>query len=388
MFRHIRTCRGVPGLATRRIPDFANLLQIRLVHAKRQPAKGEDNSNERPRVYGLFTPAAAVLSVILSINAQTKPSISCEDEPTSPCDRGRCGQPGCEIHDCLFDDTLVNSLEIDTVVGHEVVAAIRKGHIQTCLQMARKLPSINAPITKSGSTSLMVACAVGNLKLVNVFLKNGADPTIADSNGVTCFARACCEGQCVIARRLYLDKRSDIQQSDYYGRRPVHQAVAGGSLDVLDFLFKVGVNPDSRTGAVTKEGSTRKSRVESPLHVAANQLSIPSKLVGKPLRHCMMEFLLSNGTDLSLQDANGDTVLHLCCRQGDFVGMVLCMSFSDQLDSVRQTCNQKGITFVDEADVRGIFFGTRVRLALLMPIQLRQHFLAWFYSESMTLFRA
>jgi len=306
--------------------------------------------------------------------------------PRSSCEEQGNPQPSASSSEQRWiDDPQAN--DDGSCRGIELVAMIRAGNIQSILQKLETLPHVDTPLTKAGSTALAIACALGNLKLVNVLLKNGADPAKPDSDGVTCVMRACAEGHLSVLRRLYTTQRVDLQSGDRFGRAPIHHAVVGGHLDIVRYLLEgAGINPD--VAIESSAVGARASRHETCLHLAANRLSMPVTIILKPPRYQAMEMLLFYGADPAVADAAGDTVLHLCARQGDLTGLFVLLAGAPQSAAALDARNASGDSVIDEADLFAVKHGLAVRAAKWMPSALRKWIADAVFSEFAAVMRS
>uniref|UniRef100_A0ABD2WGK1 Uncharacterized protein n=1 Tax=Trichogramma kaykai TaxID=54128 RepID=A0ABD2WGK1_9HYME len=185
-----------------------------------------------------------------------------------------------------------------------------------------------------GEGSAALHLSVGRRGLVELLLRQGADPNLADADGFTTlhliyrldpnfaerFFRICDE----IGREVRVDAR------DKLGRTALHMA---RGKTVIELLLRRGADPN----AANEEGST-------PLHILcrdsrdknfdyAKRLLEVSEEIGRPLlidardkkgrtpvhlaldgsRKNLVDWLLRRGADPNLADAEGRTPLHVIC---------------------------------------------------------------------------
>merc|ERR1719291_741574 len=262
--------------------------------------------------------------------------------------------------------------------------------VRRCLYMIKDLlPHIDAPLTNDGRSPLAVACMAGNRALVAALLVLGADPTLVDSQGVTCVHFACEEGNLKILKQLAKDKRVNFDgPADAYGRSPIHRAVACGHMDIMVFLLRRGADPNCAVGAKSQADDEEPS-LDTPLHVAAKSLRRPRKVLLKPTRHQLMEALVLRGADPTLRNHRGDTPLHLCLRAGDLIGFWICLLRAADAPRALEVANQDGITVLEYADKLEITTSISVRLVVYLPPTARQWVLdRVIFNETLAVLRA
>lgn len=268
------------------------------------------------------------------------------------------------------------------VLRAEIVAAIRSEQRAEVLHKVVALPSIDAPITSSGSSTLGVACSMGDLKIVTALLVQKANPATLDGNGASCVARACADGHLKIVRRLYRDERVDLRLPDNWGYAPLHHAIAGGHLEVVEYLLDASVDPNSPTGGA--EDSVPAPRQETPMQVAASRLSVPRTLLYKPQRYEAFSMLLGYNADPLRQDRFGDTVLHLLGRQGDMCGLWLILASIEDVSAALEVKNLDGVTVLDDIDCgTSLMSSVAARLATFLPQVSRGWLLSIMFNEQL-----
>lgn len=203
--------------------------------------------------------------------------------------------------------------------------------------------------TNSGETALHLACWAKDRELVDALLKNRADASLADKNGMTplhvvahsrtnesymanallqCSANvnavdsigrsplhwACFfEGMWIVFQ--ILNKDVDVNLPDYRGDTPLHLACITNRVEISDMLISKGA-----------QISTKNQRGRTALHLAA--LHGSASMVG---------VLLDNGADVHAKDASGDTPLHLAVS---WVSRNVCFEDNDITDVVERLLNR------------------------------------------------
>ncbi|KAL7299617.1 hypothetical protein TKK_0007380 [Trichogramma kaykai] len=186
---------------------------------------------------------------------------------------------------------------------------------------------------KFGNTPLHAAVHRKCLKMIEVLLRRGADPSLANKRGVTPLL-------------LMVDGR------DTSGRTLLHVVMDLGHLNLMEFLLKIGADPNAADNdgetplhtvsryaylnylaqnffeicdaeKITLKLDAKDKRGWTPLHLAINSGS-----------RYIAESLLARGADPNLPNDDGETLLHVICSQGDDKTAKL---FFDICDERKQT---------------------------------------------------
>ncbi|CAB0033139.1 unnamed protein product [Trichogramma brassicae] len=178
-------------------------------------------------------------------------------------------------------------------------------------------------VDKKGNTPLHYALHSGEGRVVELLLRNGADPNLADAEGLTYLHIICEENiffrNCRSAlkmffevnndkhQKLQVDAREKGQHTAAFGSEKIQHAYHGvrrsdedDHYDLLKKFFEVSnvINQPVRVDAFDKEGNT-------PLHLALNR-NIADRTI--------ITLLLRNGANPNLADAKGSTALHVICQ--------------------------------------------------------------------------
>eukprot|EP01102_Stenamoeba_stenopodia_P008656 TRINITY_DN2515_c0_g1_i1.p1 TRINITY_DN2515_c0_g1~~TRINITY_DN2515_c0_g1_i1.p1 ORF type:complete len:1052 (-),score=252.73 TRINITY_DN2515_c0_g1_i1:98-2863(-) len=148
-------------------------------------------------------------------------------------------------------------------------------------------------------TPLHLACKFGASHAVNFLLQNGADCSLADSDGMTALHWACGRS-CFNAISYLLYEGAHMEAEDDLSRRPLHLAVLSDSpesvvLDCVSMLLK----EDCDVNCMDYLGQT-------PFHYAA----------GYKRSVELIQLLAQNGAEINQRDCLGRTALHLAFAQG------------------------------------------------------------------------
>uniref|UniRef100_A0ABD2XEW2 Uncharacterized protein n=1 Tax=Trichogramma kaykai TaxID=54128 RepID=A0ABD2XEW2_9HYME len=223
--------------------------------------------------------------------------------------------------------------------------------------------------TTAGNTPLHLAVSLGNEKVVELLLRQGADPNLANNDGDTALHLICKRyGDNDLMKILFevcdqLKKKVQVDVRDQLGNTPLHWALFHGQKKEVEFLLKRGANPNACN-----------SELVTPLHRIALrgmddnlaevffailvdlQLTVdidaqdvfnntPLHLALEHKHKQMSETLLRRGADPCVADEDGSTALHIICKGDDVNG--LAKMFIKVLQQVRP------IVHVDTQDNEG-----------------------------------
>ncbi|XP_029652975.1 E3 ubiquitin-protein ligase MIB2 [Octopus sinensis] len=190
-----------------------------------------------------------------------------------------------------------------------------------------------------GLTSLMVACRLGDTRLVNMFIGAGANLDISDRFHNTALHYAVIGQRCDVVA-LMLSKGADVNIQDVQGNNPLHLALKKKvSQDIMEALLMTGGRHTIRVNQRNEHGCT-------PLHLACDggytdivRLLLTSRadvntgdnLGNTPLHlSCggvyadIVKLLVDARADVNKRDTNGHTPLHLACYGGQ-TDIVYCL---------------------------------------------------------------
>ena len=104
------------------------------------------------------------------------------------------------------------------------------------------------------TTPLLLACSRGHTRVVDLLLKRGADPTLADGHGVAPLMLASLEGsvECVTQLLEHDAARTTINAHNVYGENALHAACWKGHSKVVKMLLGAGAD----AALITKAGGT------------------------------------------------------------------------------------------------------------------------------------
>jgi uncharacterized protein len=94
----------------------------------------------------------------------------------------------------------------------------------------------------AGLSALHVAIKMGDLKIAEILVKNGADIDFQDNNGNTPLILAVKKKDLELVTFVVL-KGADVNLANNDGVTPLHQAAFSGNEKVVDFLLKAKADP-------------------------------------------------------------------------------------------------------------------------------------------------
>ncbi|KAL7302491.1 hypothetical protein TKK_0005135 [Trichogramma kaykai] len=158
--------------------------------------------------------------------------------------------------------------------------------------------NLNYPV---GETYLHVAIKSLAVKIIGILVKHGASTTARNCTGETVFQRAFKTFDRSIIK--YLVPFMDVNDSDLYGRMPLHYAVHFGDLEIVKMLLQQGANPN-KPNAINS----------TPFHIAVKKDKLQ-----------IAELMLKYNADPNLVTHKGSTPLHLAIRNNSHLMVQLLL---------------------------------------------------------------
>ncbi|CAB0029894.1 unnamed protein product [Trichogramma brassicae] len=192
---------------------------------------------------------------------------------------------------------------------------------------------------KFGDTPLHLAVKDKNLEVVELLLRNGADPDCTNEDGLTPLHIICQIRNSKELLKKFFEINNNIQQTvlvdmrDNWGNSPLHLALRRENRMAAEVLLRNGADPNS----INKDGlaplhviSMRRRDTDLPKMLLelsnevdlAVQLDIQDKSGNTPLHLALdhglekvAELLLTNGADPNVPNREGFTALHIICQK-------------------------------------------------------------------------
>uniref|UniRef100_A0ABD2VXT8 PRANC domain-containing protein n=1 Tax=Trichogramma kaykai TaxID=54128 RepID=A0ABD2VXT8_9HYME len=219
---------------------------------------------------------------------------------------------------------------------------------------------------KTNESPLHLAIYFGHKEVVELLLRNGADPNLADAKGLTPLHVICKrdENDDGLLERFFEinDEKHQlvrVNARDTFGNTPLHSLYKFARYDhlmVAKFLLQKGADPNlaNEDGStllhlICKRDSNDEERLTEVLIQLCDEVNRPvqvdvvDKLMGQTPLHLAVEYccqevveeLLRAGTDPNLADVEGLTPLHIICQRRP--GDDLASSFFYYTDELQQT---------------------------------------------------
>ena len=179
--------------------------------------------------------------------------------------------------------------------------------------------------TKQGKTALILAGSAGHAKVIEALVELGADVQAQDNNGATALILAATAGH-ADAVRVLLNHGANVATKDHDGGTALLNAVFFGYRDAAAELlkYKQGIDSlDLNEAMLIAAGMGHidivKDMIQMRLSVNVTGLNNRTPLMAavKFGRVDTVRLLLENGSDPTLQDADGGTALKVAQDQGN-----------------------------------------------------------------------
>uniref|UniRef100_A0ABD2XJG7 Uncharacterized protein n=1 Tax=Trichogramma kaykai TaxID=54128 RepID=A0ABD2XJG7_9HYME len=209
---------------------------------------------------------------------------------------------------------------------------------------------------KTGDSPLHLALAGSHGSVVRLLVTRGADPNLANKNGLTPLHVVCKSYREDGLLEMFFEINGDRNQTvridaqDEKGQTPLHFALLWGNKSMVELLLRKGADPNLPTAAGLTllhihcnkvdddefaETIFRTSReMNRTVRVDARDASGNTPLQTAVARghERMIGFLLRNGADPNSADAEGSTPLHNICRRDDVDDMMeIFFGINDEL---------------------------------------------------------
>ncbi|XP_050967210.1 death-associated protein kinase 1 [Labeo rohita] len=221
------------------------------------------------------------------------------------------------------DDTLD---EEDSFVMKAIIHAINDDNVPGLKHLLGSLTSydINQP-NKHGTPPLLIAAGCGNVQIIDVLMKKGAEIQAFDKTGANAIYYAARHGHVGTLRFLH-EKKCPLDIQDKSGETALHVAARYGNVDVVQYLCSIHANPDlvdreqeTPLHCAAWHGYSAVARVlcEAGCDVNARNREGESPLLTASARGFkdIVECLLEHGADLDSADKDGHIALHLAVRR-------------------------------------------------------------------------
>uniref|UniRef100_A0A8D3D5A3 non-specific serine/threonine protein kinase n=1 Tax=Scophthalmus maximus TaxID=52904 RepID=A0A8D3D5A3_SCOMX len=230
------------------------------------------------------------------------------------------------------DDTLD---EEDSFVMKAIIHAINDDNVPGLQHLLGSLNSydINQP-NKHGTPPLLIAAGCGNIQIIEVLMRKGADIQAHDKSGTNAIYYAARHGH-VETLKFLNGKKCPLDVQDKSGETALHVAARYGNVDVVNYLCSIRANPDLsdreqetplHCAAWHGYSAVARALCQSGCNVDAKNREGESPLLTASARGFVdiVECLAAHRADLEATDKDGHTALHLAVRRCQ-VDVVRCL---------------------------------------------------------------
>ncbi|KAF3851422.1 hypothetical protein F7725_013194 [Dissostichus mawsoni] len=225
--------------------------------------------------------------------------------------------------------------EEDSFVMKAIIHAINDDNVPGLQHLLSSLNSydINQP-NKHGTPPLLIAAGCGNVQIIEVLMRKGAEIQANDKSGANAIYYAARHGHVETLKFLH-EKKCPLDVQDKSGETALHVAARYGNVDVVSYLCTIRANPDlsdreqeTPLHCASWHGYSPVARAlcQAGCHVDAKNREGESPLLTASARGFadIVECLVEHKADLGATDKDGHTALHLAVRRCQ-VDVVRCL---------------------------------------------------------------
>jgi ankyrin repeat protein len=190
----------------------------------------------------------------------------------------------------------------------------------------------NAAVDQEGNTALMVAASNGRTSIVDGLVRAGANVNATNREGVSVLMRAATQGDLTIVRTL-IEAKADLDHKDARGDTALSFAAARGQRQNVTLLLDSGARPeaiDRAFVAAARFGQPDMARLL--LERGADVKKVGAEALVRAITQDRSSTVNDNVTflvdvvgDLSAQDVNGWSGVHLAASRGNAALMRLLL---------------------------------------------------------------
>ena len=180
--------------------------------------------------------------------------------------------------------------------------------------------------------ALLDAAKRGDVAAVRTALRDGADPSAAQGDGLSALHIAAENGNLEIAKVLIAARANVSAKTRIGAYTPLHLAAGGGHADVVAALLDAGADAKSVT---TNSGVT-------PLHLAARALN----------GEATVRALLQRGADVNARERSGQTPLMFAAAAGRTTSVKVLVEFGSDVKATTKVTDVLREMVVDQAAQR------------------------------------
>uniref|UniRef100_A0A3Q3APX8 non-specific serine/threonine protein kinase n=1 Tax=Kryptolebias marmoratus TaxID=37003 RepID=A0A3Q3APX8_KRYMA len=230
------------------------------------------------------------------------------------------------------DDTLD---EEDSFVMKAIIHAINDDNVPGLQHLLGSLNSydVNQP-NRHGTPPLLIAAGCGNIQIIEVLMRKGAEIQANDKTGANAIYYASRHGHVETLKFLH-ESRCPLDVQDKCGETALHVAARYGNVDVVSYLCNIRANPDLpdreqetplHCAAWHGYSAVARALCQAGCHVDAKNREGETPLLTASARGFVdiVECLVEHKADLEATDKDGHTALHLAVRRCQ-VDVVRCL---------------------------------------------------------------
>ncbi len=233
---------------------------------------------------------------------------------------------------------------------------------------------VNIRDEKTGRTLLHLVSTIGDVPMIEFFLKKGADIEAKDKGGITPLAASMFSDNYLNAMEFLIKNKAKVNAIDKSGNPIIHIAATASKVEAMQILLKHGVDINSKDAegfsTIHKAAPTRNADVVGAIIKNGADVNIKDDKYGMSLLQIaiamqnneLVEYLLEKaGADANTTTKNGMTPLHHVAGSGQYeIGVLLIKNgakgnLKDEdgkipLDYAKERSNAKMITLLSGSE--------------------------------------
>ena len=252
------------------------------------------------------------------------------------------------------DSNISNNMGL-TCIDHAVAGGCSKETLQTIINHGADVNAINM-----GSV-----IALMSIETINVLLKAGGDPNIADAQGLTWIHQAVGMGCNIEILQTIIDHGADVNATNNYNISPLMTACQTGNAEAINVLFNAGADPSIAdfNGVTLIHQSVvlgcNKKTLQTIINHGADVNAIENKHLTALMLACQkgnvnaINVLLKAGADHNVQDITGATLIHHAAVAQDYSqetlqtiinhGVDVNATNNESVTALMTACQQKNV---------------------------------------------
>ena len=203
-----------------------------------------------------------------------------------------------------------------TLHAQDINQAITDGDLVLVKEILTTTPELLNEKNADALTPLNLACERGQAGIVDLLLKQGADPYIGDNENSMPLHLAAVSGS-IESIDLLLDFGVDIDLQDENDMTPLLFALSRGHRDAAAYLLQKGADPDLRSitgwSAIHLAIVTRSNEIAKQLLEDGAEVNVSLETGATPLHSAasfgnleMVKLLVEHGADIDAENNNGE----------------------------------------------------------------------------------